>query len=224
MNTPETTTGTPAASSSNSAPVSCELGKAVKQGLARPVDALRTSMRTLEQRFESSDPRGAELSRALAQVEQLSRSVQDLLDYAYLPEPQELDCTIDEILYSARFRIPHHMWSQLLVAREKDLKSLQVDGPVLARSIARLIEAAAPIAIQGVLLNVFRGEGATVFTITFRGRADFHGDPMGLCHTIASRDLSVIGCPMGELTSNMGDTTITIRVPEAAAKTEERAA
>ncbi|MDF1799714.1 MAG: hypothetical protein P1V81_11095 [Planctomycetota bacterium] len=215
MNTPETTPGTPAASSSNSASVSPQLGKAMRQGLVRPVDDLRSSMRTLERRFESGDPRGQELGRALAQVEQLGRSVQELLDFAYLPKVQVLDCTIDEILYSARFLIPRPLWSRLLVAREKNMASLRVDGPVLARSIARLVEGAAPHATEGVLLNVYGSRGATVFTITFRGRADSFGDAMGLGHTIASRDLSVIGCPMTDSTSSAGDTSICIRVPVA---------
>ncbi len=203
------------------------LGQAVRRGLSRPVDHLKRSMRELTRSFDTSDPRSADLDAVLQLVERLGRNVRDLFDYAHPPEPRELECTIDEVLYTARYLVPHHMWKHLLVARERDLPAMHVDGPVLSRSIARLVEAAAPLARKGVLLNVFREDDATVFTITFHGRSAYLGDPMGLCHSIAWRDLAVIGCEPVERTSDHDDTTIRIRVPDVGAEAggmEERAA
>ena len=107
------------------------------------------------------------------------------------------------------------MWSSLYIARDRKLPSLRVDGPVLSRSIARLIEAAAPLAKNGLLLNVKRTGSGVSFTITFEGASDHLGDPTGLCHAIASRDLAVISCPMVETNSTFGDTTIEIKVQGA---------
>ena len=221
---PKHTTPGPAASSRTDRPDPV-LGQAVRRGLSRPVDHLKRSMRELSRSFDDSDPRGAELSDLMKLVDHLGRNVRDLFDYAHPPEQRALECTIDEVLYTARYLVPHHMWKHLLVARERDLPAMHVDGPVLARSIARLVEAAAPLAKQGVLLNVFHEDDATVFTITFHGRSAYLGDPMGLCHSIAWRDLTVIGCEPEERTSDHDDTTIRIRVPDVAiTEGEERAA
>ena len=183
-------------------------------------------MRELTRSVGPDDPRSADLEAVLALVEHLGRNVRDLFDYAHPPEPRELECTVDEVLYTARYMVPHHMWKHLLVARERDLAPMHIDGPVLSRSIARLVEAAAPLARKGVLLNVFREDDATVFTITFHGRSAYLGDPTGLCHSIAWRDLEVIGCEPEEHSSDHDDTTIRIRVPDlvANADMEERAA
>ena len=64
-------------------------------------------------------------------------------------------------------------------------------------------------------LNVKRTEKGVSFSITYKGASDHLGDPTGLCHAIASRDLAVIGCPLMETTSAYGDTTIEIGVQAA---------
>jgi hypothetical protein len=158
------------------------------------------------------------ISAVLAEVNRLGRNVQELFDYAYQPEPCALECTVNEIVYTARFHVPHEMWSSLWIARDFDLPCLVVDGPVLSRSIARLIQAAAPYAQNGVLLNVKRTKKGVAFTITYRGASDHLGDPTGLCHAIAQRDLAVIGCPVNESVSALGDTTITIGIPSTTLK------
>jgi K+-sensing histidine kinase KdpD len=229
MDTQTTPSGYPAASSRKSAvqhhdPV---LAKAVSRGLSTPFHALRTSVQRLTHSFTDGDPRGAELEDVLGQVEHLGRSVQELLDYAYLPEPKALVCTVEEVLYSARYLVPHHLWGCLSISREAHLPDLELDGPILARSLARLVAGAAPLASRGVQLDVTAAPGATSFQLTFHGRTAYVGDPMGLSLTIAARDLAVIGCPISEATSREGSTTLTIRVPAelaVAPQHEERVA
>ena len=214
MDAPQFSTGTPVTSSSHECP-DPDLGQAVRRGLSRPVDDLERTVRALSDHFDADDPRADELSGLLDQIERLGRNVRALFDYAHQPEPRALCCTVDEVLYTARFHLPHELWGRLEVARERDLPTLDVDGPVLARSIARLIEAAAPLARTGVLLYAYRDGEAIHFTITFQGCSAFLGDPTGLGHAIAWRDLAVIGCEAEERTATPGDTTIHIRVPGA---------
>jgi K+-sensing histidine kinase KdpD len=202
---PQTACVTPAANNT-------VLGHAVQRGLRIPIDSLRTSMENLRSEFGGVSMSDLALGEVLAEVDRLGRNVQHLLDYAYQPEAHAIECTVNEIVYTARFQVPHDMWSALWIARDCDLPGMIVDGPVLSRSIARLIEAAAPLAQSGVLLNVKRTEKGVSFSITYQGASDHLGDPTGLCHAIASRDLAVIGCPLTETASRYGDTTITICV------------
>ncbi len=190
-------------------------GHAVQRGLRIPIDELRSSMESLRSEFGVGATSDRAIGAVLAEVNRLGRNVQDLLDYAYEPKAKAIECSVNEILYTARFHVPHDMWSSLYIARDRNLPDLRVDGPVLSRSIARLIEAAAPLAKNGLLLNVKRTNSGVSFTITFEGASDHLGDPTGLCHAIASRDLDVIDCHLVETNSAFGDTTIEIKVQGA---------
>ena len=190
-------------------------GHAVQRGLRIPIEELRSSMESLRSEFGAGETSDRAIGAVLAEVNRLGRNVQDLLDYAYQPEAKAIECSVNEVVYTARFHVPHDLWGSLYIARDRHLPNLRVDGPVLSRSIARLIEAAAPLARSGVLLNVKRTGNAVAFSITFQGASDHKGDPTGLCHAIASRDLAVIDCPMVETNSASGDTTIKIQVEGA---------
>jgi hypothetical protein len=188
------------------------IGHAVQRGLLVPIDELRSSMESLRSELGKGVTSDGAVGAVLAEVNRLGRNVQDLLDYTYQPQAKVIECSVNEVVYTARFHVPHDMWSSLYIARDRNLPDLRVDGPVLSRSIARLIEASAPLAQSGVLLNVKRTRSGASFTITFQGASDHLGDPTGLCHAIASRDLKVIGCPMIETNTAAGDTTIEIKV------------
>jgi hypothetical protein len=191
------------------------LGHAVQHGLRVPINSLRTSMENLRSEFAGAPLGDHALSEVLAEVNRLGRNVQALLDYAFQPTINALECSVNEIVYTARFHVPFAMRSSLWIARDRDLPELNVDGPVLSRSIARLIEASTPLAQNGVLLNVKRTEMGISFSVTYQATAGHLGDPTGLGHAIASRDLAAIGCPMLETTSHSGDTTMVINVQSA---------
>ena len=205
----------PSSACVSSPETSAVFGHAVQRGLRIPIDALRSSMESLRNEFGNGSMGDDDLGGVLAEVNRLGRNVQDLLDYAYVPEANPIACTVSEVVYTARFHVPHDMWSSLYIARDRDLPDLLVDGPILSRSIARFIEAAAPLAQSGVLLNVKPAPRGVTFTVTSQGAPKHLGDPTGLCHAIASRDLNVIGCNMKETTSSLGDTTIEIQVEGA---------
>ena len=204
------------------------LSHALRRGLGRPISALRASMESLVLEFEPRDPRGAALDDALGEVARLGRNVRDLIDYAYPPEPHEMSCGVDEILYSARFQLPRGLWRELLIARDlpggQTMPKILVDGPVLSRSLARLIQAGSSNLSGGVLLHASWHAGEVHFGITFQGTGQLEDDPMGLCHAIAQRDLGVLGCLVEERTTPSGNTTIRVRIPAATAIDKETAA
>lgn len=203
-----------------------ELGNALERGLGQPITALRASMEALARDLATSDPRdphARQLNRALSEVTRLGRNVGDLLDYAYPPQPCPLECTIDEILYSARFQLPHTLWQHLFIARDKGAATehLFVDGPVLARSIARLVESVTHPAepSSNLMLRAHIDGGRVAFTITLEGASDplrHQADPTGLCHSIAQRDLGVIGCTIQERCCSNGGLTFRIALPHDA--------
>jgi len=203
------------------------LGHALRRGLGRPLSSLRTSMESLVREFEPRDPRGAALDEALGEVARLGRNVRDLIDYAYPPEPRSLDCLVDEILYSARFQLPRDLWQSLWIARDLPrgaaMPELAVDGPVLSRSLARLIQAAGSEPTGGILWRASWHAGEVHFVIAFCGASQLENDPMGLCHAIAQRDLGVIGCSIEEHTTAAGGTLIRVHVPASTALEGEAA-
>jgi len=212
-----------------------ELGTALERGLGQPIHALRASMESLAGAFDLGDPRTAALDSALSEVTRIGRSVSDLLDYAHPPEPCPLECSIDEVLYSARFQLPHGLWSHLFIARDKSfcMDRLFVDGPVLARSIARLVQSTISVsAARGdveasLMLRATVEHGRAVFTITMQHTSDpvrQQADPTGLCHSIAQRDLGVIGCTLEERTTPSGDLAFRIQLPSDALVLEDFAA
>lgn len=200
------------------------LSHALERGLGNPISALRASMESLALEFEPRDPRSATLDEALGEVARLGRNVRDLIDYAYAPEPTPMSCRIDEILYSARFQLPHDLWNRLWIARDRpegaSMPELMVDGPVLSRSLARLVQAAGNDLTRGVLLFASAHPGEVHFCITFWGTDQLNEDPMGLCHAIAQRDLGVIGCAIDEHTSPGRHTTLRVRVPASTPQVE----
>lgn len=216
------------ASSRDAAP---ELGPALERGLGQPISALRACMESLAREFDGHDPRSAALGEALSEVTRLGHNVGDLLDFAYPPQPRPLECTIEEILYSARFQLPHTLWGHLLIARDASpqLPRIFIDGPVLAQSIARLVKATVADAVpgSGLMLRAQIEAGRVHFTITVQGANDPHrrqADPTGLCHSIAQRDLGVIGCALDERTTQGGAATFRIQLPHDALVFEELAA
>ena len=195
------------------------LSHALSHGLRQPLDSLSYSIQSMARECDPADPRGQALDEALGEVARLGRNVRDLIDYAYPPEPHALSCSVDEILYSTRFQVPRALWSRTWIARDlpsgAPMPRLDIDGPVLAHSLARMVHAAGP-ELQRLLLRASCQQGEVHFTLTFRGTSTLEADPMGLCHAIAERDLSVIGCCVEEHTTPLGHTTIQVRVPFAA--------
>jgi len=128
-----------------------DMPTAVAHGVRAPLAALRASMEALAGGFTAQDPRSLAVRGALEEVVRLGQEMQTLLDYA-LPLPlQPMSCSLREIVCSAVEGVAVSKRGGVWVALENRGSRLQVDGPLLSRSLARLIESASA-AVQGPIL------------------------------------------------------------------------
>lgn len=179
-----------------------DLSNAVTIGIRTPLAALRASMESLAHGLEDADPRAGTLQGALDEVIRLGRNVQALLDYT-LPAPlHPLACTIDEIAHAALDALPREQRPRVLLAIESGSGRVQLDGPLLARALAHLIEGALEASAEPVLLCVRHQHGSARFTILHDTRGGMHADrATGAAHTtnlglglsIARRDVERMG-------------------------------
>ncbi len=146
-------------------PAGSNMSSAVAHGVRAPLAALRASMESLVHGFNSSDPRSLAVRGALDEVVRLGHEMQTLLDYA-LPLPlQALSCSLREIVCSAVDGLCPQRRPLVWVAIEDRRTRLQVDGALLSRSLARLIESASADPMGPVLLRA-RTDGAdAVFSV-----------------------------------------------------------
>jgi GAF domain-containing protein len=91
--------------------------------------------------------------------------MQALLDYALPQIAQPLSCSLLEIACSARSALPSEQRSQVLLAIEDRRARLRVDGTLLSRSIARVLETALTETRSLVLLRSRLDDGEAVFAL-----------------------------------------------------------
>ena len=203
------------------------LARALIEGLDVPLAALRAVLESLA-RDLGEDPRGACVSGALAEVSRAGRTVQDLVDFTSPPELMPLECTVEEILAGARQRLPRGTRERVLVARGDRAHKLFIDGPLLARTLHRLLESAVEAGSGHVLVSVRCEKGATLFTTVShesgaehsadhcgdqRSARHSHGRDLGLA--LARRDLARMGGELSLTRTPRGETVVVAHVPDA---------
>ncbi len=181
--------------------LSCAVGHAVRAPLA----ALRASMETLARSFEAGDRRNLAARGALDEIVRLGHELQTLLDYA-LPLPvQPISCSLREIVCSAVEGLGPRRRADVLTAIEDRRARLEVDGPLLSRSISRLLEPAHESSAAPALLHARLERSDAVFTVVLepagtrsrgsRASADLRGTTaasvLGL--VLARRDVERMG-------------------------------
>jgi len=146
-------------------PTRQEINAAVTEGVRAPLAALRASMESLSHAFQPGDPRSLAVQGALEEVVRLGHEMQTILDYA-LPQPtRPISCSLLEIASSARAALQPEHRAQVLLAIEDRRARLTVDGALLSRSIARMLEAALAGTRSQVLLRSRLHCGEAVFAI-----------------------------------------------------------
>lgn len=202
------------------APTRQEIDAAVTEGVRAPFAALRASMESLSHAFQAEDPRSLALRGALEEVVRLGHEMQAILDYA-LPQPaQPLSCSLLEIACSARAGLQVEQRSQVLLAIEDRRARLRVDGTLLSRSIARVLETALTETRSCVLLRSRLDDGDVVFAIvqstppvwsaTATGTR-FHSAVTALGAELARRDVERMGGSFGLRHDPNGSTVFEIR-------------
>jgi K+-sensing histidine kinase KdpD len=128
--------------------------------------------------------------------------MQTILDYA-LPQPtRPLSCSLLEIACSARAALQLEHRAQVLVAIEDRRARLTVDGALLSRSIARVLEAAVAGTRSHVLLRSRIHGDQAVFSLVHAtpppwdprdSQTRFHSAATALGAEIARRDVERMG-------------------------------
>lgn len=162
-------------------------------GLRTPLAALRASLEALSHRFEANDPREAQVHASLAQVVRIQHNLQTLLD-ARQPVPlRPLSCTLQEIVSSAtNALVPEHR-QRVFVAVEGADERIVVDGPLVSRAIARLLECGLEQSDDPSLLRVRAQSGRALFTVLHRRCDAPEGSIEALAKHVAERDTARMG-------------------------------
>jgi K+-sensing histidine kinase KdpD len=191
-----------------------ELAPALAQGLDLPLCALRASVESLRENL-ASDAAGRQVAaNVLREVDHLGRNVRDLMDYATPPRPRPSRCTASEIAHSALGALPEGARARVTVARERTDAILFVDGPLVVRSLLRLLERA--VEREGEVLLFARSEGGRALFGVVAGSALSSAGPrrqtdLSLC--VVRRDLGLLAGSLELRTSSHGGTCATVMLP-----------
>ena len=148
-----------------------DLSSAVGHAVRAPLAALRASMETLARSFEAGDRRHLAARGALDEIVRLGHELQTLLDYA-LPLPvQPISCSLREIVCSAVEGLVPRRRADVLTAIEDRRARLEVDGPLLSRSLSRLLETDHETSAAPALLHARLECSDAVFTVVLEPAA-----------------------------------------------------
>lgn len=150
-----------------------ELELGIVGGMRTPLAVLRASLEALAFRFEPRDPRAAQLASAITQVARIQHNLQTVLDAERPLAPRPLPCTLQEIVHGAVAPLVGEHKERTLVAVEHGDTRVVVDGPLVSRSLTRLVEAALDAAPGPVLVRAGVREGrASIVLVRTRDRSD----------------------------------------------------
>jgi signal transduction histidine kinase len=202
------------------------LGRALRASLDLPLSALRASLESLA-RDLGSDPRSAGVDQALCEVSRAGRVVRDLADYAVTPVPMPLACSVDEIVCTARLRLPREDRLRVACANSVRGRRLFVDGPLLSNALERLLRNAVEASDGEVLLTARREAGRLLLTIVNDAgatgldpawaRAPFHthkSHRLGLGLTLAARDVELLGGVLTLHRTPRGEVVAVVDLPD----------
>jgi K+-sensing histidine kinase KdpD len=204
-----------------------DLGLTMTQILRHPLAALRAQMESLASEFRADDPRSTQLRGALEQVLKMSRDVEALVQLAAPSPVAPLPCSVDEILHSALRGLRFHQSSRVQVANAAVGAMLEVDGPLLADCLGRLIDNALANLDGWVLLSARVDGGAACFSLvegvedgSYSGRprrelSPQRGAALELGHARARRDLERMGGTLRVTHTLLGNTCVGVRLPLA---------
>lgn len=201
-----------------------DFASAVQHGLRTPLAALRASMESWSGTGEPEpvDPR---VDRALGEVSRLTRNVQALAEWAAAVEPAPLACSAEEIA-RAVVRARRAESDRILVACSTSSEPLWVDGPILTRSLIRLLDNALEAGPGPVLFRTSLDHGVCRFTLLDAG-AGFSRPPaelerpfvtskpgaLGMGLPLARRDVERMGGQLRVEPTPLGLTRVTVTIP-----------
>jgi signal transduction histidine kinase len=144
------------------------LSRALVQGLDTPLAALRATMESLTQELEMKRGAGVpplRIDGVLREVDRLGKNVRELCDFAAPPVPRPLPCSLVEIVEAARAQLTPEQRARVVVARCEAGAGLEVDGPLLAGCLRRLLENALEATEELVLVVARLEHGEASFSV-----------------------------------------------------------
>jgi len=200
--------------------------RALSQGLDTPLTALRAAMETLGHELRSGEDVGAlRIEGVLEEVELLGKNVRELCELASSPVPRPLNCTLDEIVNSARAPLTPEQRRRVLAARREPAEALRVDGPLLAQALRRIIENALEATDDFVLLHAHVDGGHARFSVLDGSQSELGPDwrptpfrttkpnRLGLGLTLTQRDVSLLDGTLEFPSMPNGRTCVRISIP-----------
>jgi K+-sensing histidine kinase KdpD len=146
------------------------LGLSLQRLLAHPLSALRASIESLAAGLERGEPApGRALDGALDEIARLTRDVEALVELAAPRSLAPVPCSMEEIVLSALRGLSPRERARVRSARTEQELALRVDGPLLARCLTYLLQAALDGSPDWVLLRGGHEGEATVFSIVCNG-------------------------------------------------------
>lgn len=207
--------------------------RALSQGLDTPLSALRATMESLGYELQASSARAPmrpqRLDGVLREVERLGKNVRELCDFAAPPVPQALPCSLDEIVSSARAQLRPEQRGRVVAARCESNASIEVDGPLLAGCLRRLLENALEATDELVLVIARCDRDESSFTVVddapsalgpgwqpvpFQTTKPNH---LGLGLALTQRDVALLAGRLEFLSSAGGQTSVRITIPSKGA-------
>jgi signal transduction histidine kinase len=207
--------------------------RALSQGLDTPLSALRATMESLGYELQAAHGRNAlrpqRLDGVLQEVERLGKNVRELCDFAEPPVPRALPCSLDEIVAAARAQLRPEQRGRVVAARCEPNSSVEVDGPLLAGCLRRLLENALEATDELVLVVARLGPDGASFTVVddapstlgpgwqvvpFQTTKPNH---LGLGLALTQRDVALLNGRLEFLSSPGGQTCVRISIPSKGA-------
>lgn len=176
-------------------PTDLELvGSVLDRRFQQTLRALRASLETIVQGSDAG--MGLAIVRGvLANVVELGRTVDDLLELVQPATVRPMRCSIEEVVDGALAPLDLEERGRVLLAVDPQRWDLFVDGPELSRCLMRLVRSGLASCSSQVLVHA-RSDGATTTFAVIHDRPDLQSVE-GLDHQLAARGAERLG---GELT------------------------
>ena len=192
-----------------------------------PVEALRIILEDVT-RGSASD---RAVDAAISTLGRVRKNVQAIEDYYQPASSRALRCTVGEIIGGVRGGLVESDAVRLLVAVDETHSELVVDGPLLVKSLVRLVENAMEAGSGAVMLHVDgprpdEGRAYCAFSVVSRGAEPFDLEDMarpfrsdkrghlGLGLTLAARDATRMGGKLALESGRDGMTRFAIELDE----------
>lgn len=204
------------------------LSRALSQGLDTPVAALRATMESLSHELldrSLGTVQPMRMAGVLREVDRIGKNVRELCHLAAPPVPRPLACSLEEIVNAAQAQLSPESRARIMVARHGGTETIQVDGPLLAGCLRRLLENALEATDEYVLIITRRDSRRISLTVFDDAPSAFGPDwkptpfqttkpnHLGLGLTLTQRDVALLNGRLDYLSTPGGETCVRITIP-----------